>query len=99
MACRMTIPKRFHEYDQDELRRAMLRGPVEEPEGVTQAEVYWMDVKRLLTKHKRLTTGDIATLTGRSETSIKASMRAKQRIGKVRGRKLMGHRIVEWVLV
>jgi len=94
-------PKRFSEYDQDELRNAMLRslrGHAEPQESATQVEVYWTDIKRMLRKHGRLTTGDIATLSGRSVPTTKAFMRRQQWNGKVIGKVIHGKGAVEWVL-
>ena len=106
-APRLPGPRKiFSAYTQAELRAEMLKDQQEEEtksgetkSGETKSDVYWLDVKRLLQKHGRLTTGDIATMTGRPERSTKASMRVQMGKGKAIGRVIPGNsKIIEWVL-
>jgi len=77
--------KQFDHYTQDALRLAMTAEPAEE---VTTALVEnWRIVRALLKKHGTLTTGDIATMTGRTQGNAGMymnRMRSKGRVWKGR---------------
>ena len=58
---------------------------------------YWHDVKRLLEKHKTLTTGDVATLSGMDIIQARNYMRHARAKGAVTSSQIKG-KIIGWSL-